>query len=68
MKVYSGTSGKNIAKSVEQSLSGEDVIATASEEIVRIVWNLSSSPPFQKPANCPSPELDKFNKRYHPIC
>jgi hypothetical protein len=36
MKEYSGTSGKSIAKSVEQSLSGEAVIATASQKIVRI--------------------------------
>jgi glycerol-3-phosphate dehydrogenase len=68
MKVYRGTSGKNIAKSVEQNLSGEVVIATASQQIVRILWKLISSPPLQKPANCPSPELDKSNKGYHSIC
>lgn len=67
MKVYSGTSGKNIAKSVEQSFFGEAVIATASRQIVRILWNLISSPPLQKPAKCPSPQLGKSNKRYHPI-
>jgi len=67
MKVYSGTSGKIIAKSVEQSLSGEAVIATAGQQIARILWNLSSSPPLQEPATCPSPELDKSNKRSHPL-
>jgi hypothetical protein len=66
--MYSGTSGKIIAKSVEQSLFREAVIATASQQIVRTLWNLSSSPPLQKPATCPSPELDKSNKRSHPIC
>jgi hypothetical protein len=51
MKVYSGTSGKIIAKSVEQSLFGEAVIAIASQQIVRILWNFSSSPLLQEPAN-----------------
>ena len=68
MEVYGGTSGKNITKSVGESLSGEAVIATASQHIVRILWNLSSSPSLQKPSNCPSLELDKSNKRYYPVC
>jgi len=67
MKVYSGTSAKFMAISVEQNLSGEVVITTASQQIVLILWNLSSSPPLQEPATCLSPELDKSNKRSHPL-
>jgi hypothetical protein len=64
-KVYSGTLGKIIAKSVEQSISEEAASATASQQIVRILWKWSSSPSLQEQATCSGPELDKSNKRSH---
>lgn len=42
-KVCGRMSGKYLADYMEQSLFGEAVSAIANQQIVRILWNLSSS-------------------------